>query len=64
MNWISVKERLPKQEDADENGKVLLYRETNPDQSTMSKSIYDWKMVRYCDNETYWMPLPKPPEDK
>lgn len=31
--WISVKDRLPEREDADENGKVLVWREMNEGQS-------------------------------
>jgi len=27
--WISVEERLPAEKDADENGKVLIYRNMN-----------------------------------
>ena len=61
VEWVSVKEKLPTQEDADENGKVLIYRETNSDQMGMSKTIYDYAMVKYCDEQTYWMKLPDKP---
>ena len=61
VEWISVKDKLPTQEDADEYGKVLIYRETNSDQMGMSKTIYDYAMVKYCDEQTYWMKLPDKP---
>lgn len=62
MEWISVKERLPYMSSADENGKVLVWREMNESQKAMSKSIYDWHMVRFLDDSAYWMPLPPPPK--
>ena len=62
--WISVNDRLPEKSDADENGKVLIYREANPDQKGLSKSVYDFYMVKYCDKSTFWMPLPKSPESQ
>ena len=37
--WISVKDRLPTIQDADENGKVLVYRIVNDSQKSLSKSI-------------------------
>ncbi len=60
--WISVKDRLPEREDADENGKVLVWREMNEGQSGLSKSIYDYDMVRLMDKNSFWQPLPPPPE--
>jgi hypothetical protein len=61
--WIRVSEQLPTKKDADENGKVLVWREMNPDQKAMEKSIMDWSMVKYCDKEaTHWQPLPQPPK--
>jgi hypothetical protein len=63
--WISVEEKLPIEEDADENGKVLIWREMNPDQKAMEKSIMDWSMLKYCDKKTtHWQPLPLPPKTK
>jgi hypothetical protein len=61
QGWISVKERLPKLEDADENGKVLLYRKLNEDQKSLSVSIHDWSMVKHCDEFAFWMNLPPKP---
>jgi hypothetical protein len=61
--WIRVEDELPTKEDADENGKLLVWREMNPDQKAIEKSIMDWSMLRYCDKETtHWQPLPSPPK--
>lgn len=60
--WISVKQRLPTEKDADENGKVLVYRLVNDSQKPLAKSIYDWHMVKLCDEYTFWQPLPSPPQ--
>lgn len=62
MKWISVKDRLPTIDDADENGKVLVYRFNNSSQSSMNKSIYDWKMCKHLDESSFWIRLPKPPK--
>lgn len=59
--WISVKDRLPNAFDSDENGKVLIFRNNNDSQSTMPKSIHPFQMVKHCDKDTFWMPLPKNP---
>lgn len=61
--WIKCSERLPELSDADENGKILLFRVTNNDQKSISKTVHDWNMVKHCDREnTFWMPLPQMPE--
>ena len=59
--WISVEDRLPTEKDADENGKVLVYRNTNEGQKGLSKSIFDYFMVKNCDSDTVWQPLPPKP---
>ena len=64
MKWIKCSTRLPTANDADENGKVLIHRKTNAGQAGMSKSIYDWGMVKYCDEKTSWMPLPSAPNEE
>jgi hypothetical protein len=60
--WVRVGERLPTKEDADENGKVLLYRNMNDSQKSLSKSIHDYFMVKNCDKDSFWRPLPSPPK--
>lgn len=64
MEWISVKDRLPTIDDADENGKVLVYRTVNDSQKSISKSIYDWNFTKHLDKDAYWMPLPNPPSNE
>lgn len=59
--WISVEERLPKESDADENGKVLILREVNSSQSFLSKSIHPYDQVKYCEKSTLWCSLPALP---
>jgi hypothetical protein len=60
--WRSVKNKLPTEKDADENGKVLVWREVNADQQSLEKSIYDWSMVRHLKKTSYWQRLPKRPQ--
>lgn len=61
--WINLFDRIPKEEDADENGKVLIYRKMNDNQKPLEKSIHDWYMVKNCDpTETFWQPLPPKPK--
>jgi hypothetical protein len=60
--WVRVGDRLPTEEDADENGKVLLYRDMNDSQKSLSKSIHDYFMVKNCDKDSFWRPLPSPPK--
>lgn len=63
--WIRLEDRLPTAADADENGKVMIYRKMNDSQNAMSKSIHDWLFLKHCDpKETYWQPLPSPPKSE
>ena len=59
--WVSVEDGLPTEKDADENGKVLICRNMNEGQKSMSKTIFDWSMVKNCDKTTMWQPLPAAP---
>jgi hypothetical protein len=60
--WIPVSEKFPTAADADESGKVMIYRITTKSQRASAKSLYDWGMVKTCHpDETWWMPLPKDP---
>jgi len=62
--WVKVEDGLPTEKDADENGKVLVWREMNDSQKSLSKSVFDYWMVKNCDSSTFWMPLPTPPTTK
>jgi hypothetical protein len=67
--WVPVSEKFPTAADADESGKVMIYRITTKHQRAMAKGLLDWYMVKSCHpDETWWMPLPKDPitspEDK
>ena len=55
--WISVDERLPTKEDANEHGDVLGI--TRSDGIARSWT-WDW-IMRYPKLYTHWMPLPEPP---
>lgn len=67
MNWISVKDRLPEDEEA-----VLVYYRFD-DESKMSfygiltYYVYDpyphWQHESTGLKVTHWMPLPEPPEE-
>jgi len=61
--WVSMLDQMPTEQDGDENGKVLLYRNMNDNQKPLEKSIHDWCMVKNCDpTETFWQPLPPKPK--
>jgi len=60
--WVSVTEKLPTEQDADENGKVLVWRKMNKSQEVLSKSILDFSMVRFCEEDSFWMSLPTTPK--
>lgn len=60
MEWIKVTDRLPLESDGN---KVLIYRNMNDSQRALQISIHDSSMVKYCDENTYWMQLPKPPNN-
>lgn len=55
--WIPVGERLPTDEDGDENGDVLTLNFNN------KKQIFNWVAVRPAVIQ-FWQPLPKLPEVK
>jgi hypothetical protein len=60
ISWVACSEKLPNVED---NGrKVLIYRIMNDNQASLTISIHETSMVKYCNvDETWWMELPKPP---
>jgi hypothetical protein len=60
MKWIKLKDRKP---DVKIDGvKVMLYRIVNESQESISISIHDTHMVKFCnEDETWWMSLPDKP---
>ena len=56
--WISCAERLPTAEDANPNESVLAI---NKDDGFGRSWIWDI-VVRYPQEFTHWMPIPKPPK--
>ena len=57
QEWISVKDRLPIEEDAINGGFVLAYTAEN------KVIIALWSDVcRFSEFVTHWMPLPEPPK--
>lgn len=58
QEWISVKDRLPTREDANETESILAI---NKDEKYVGRWV--WDIVARCPTEfTYWMPLPQPPK--
>ena len=58
MKWISVKDRLPEY-----GTRVLVYGPTVESQQLLCYRILDGNMLKYCDEEHYWMPLPDAPQE-
>ena len=57
QRWIPVTERLPTEEEADDDGFVFAYTIAN------KKIIARWTDVcRFSVLVTHWMPLPDPPK--
>ena len=59
QEWISVEDRLPTEQDADDDYGVLAIHKRS------IKRYYHWKSV--ADNPfdfTHWIPLPEPPKMK
>ena len=64
QEWISVKDRMPEQ-----NIRVLVWMQDNEEEYTQidtdrwsctMEQGYHW--IRWGNNVTHWMPLPKPPK--
>ena len=56
--WISVKDRLPTREDANETESILAI---NKDEKYVGRWVWDI-VARWPTEFTYWMPLPQPPK--
>lgn len=58
QTWISVKDRLPTREDANETESILAI---SKDEKYVGRWIWDI-VARWPDEFTYWMPIPQPPK--
>ena len=58
QEWISVKDRLPTREDANETESILAI---NKDEKYVGRWVWDI-VARWHTEFTYWMPLPQPPK--
>ena len=56
MEWISVKDRLPNQDDS-----VLCYSNGYCDVVIYHDGLWDADRNGYRENVTHWMPLPPKP---
>jgi hypothetical protein len=57
MEWIKVTDRLPKA-----NERVLRYTPSiNISQVNLAVSIVDANILKYADEDTWWMPIPELP---
>ena len=59
QEWISVKDRLPTREDANETESILAI---NKDEKYVGRWVWDI-VARWPAEFTYWMPLPEPPKE-
>lgn len=61
MEWISVKDRRPKLEDASDRGFVMVFLRDDRQWGNPTKCGFaKWNRVS-DDRHTHWMPLPEPP---
>ena len=62
MNWISVKERLPEDEE-----RVLIFADGEIHLMTYNSYWHDFTSIEDCFEETkvtHWMSLPEPPKEE
>ena len=58
QEWISVEDRLPTREDANETESILAI---NKDERYVGRWVWDI-VARWPTEFTYWMPIPQPPK--
>ena len=58
QEWISVKDRLPTREDANETDSILAI---NKDERYVGRWVWDI-VARWPTEFTHWMPMPQPPK--
>lgn len=57
--WIPVSERLPTEDDSDENGYVWVWNKNG-------RGTWNWRDVVFHNHIvkiTHWMPFPEPPQE-
>ena len=60
VHWIPVTERLPKKEDANRHGEVLVWLRG-------ARTHHLWRLEQVIDHPdciTHWMPLPEQPKEE
>lgn len=58
-SWIPVTERLPKSEDANSFGEIMVWL-----RSTETQALWKWRLaVDHPEAISHWMPLPQPPKE-
>ena len=58
QEWISVSDRVPTREDANETESILAI---NKDEKYVGRWVWDI-VARWPTEFTYWMPMPQPPK--
>lgn len=59
IGWIPVTERLPKAEDANSFGEIMVWL-----RSTKTDALWKWRRaIDHPEAISHWMPLPKPPKE-
>lgn len=59
QRWVPVTERLPKAEDANRFGEIMVWL-----RSTETQALWKWRLaVDHPEAITHWMPLPEPPKE-
>lgn len=62
--WISMKDKLPAEKDATEDGLVLCVLSDMAGLATSERRAWHWEnIVDMADCFTHWMPLPNPPKE-
>jgi hypothetical protein len=57
--WIPVTERLPKAEDANSFGEIMVWL-----RSTETQALWKWKRaIEHPEAISHWMHLPEPPKE-
>lgn len=59
QRWIPVTERLPKVEDANSFGEIMVWL-----RRTETQALWKWRRaIDHPEAISHWMPLPKPPKE-